>query len=81
MSEHGVDGWYSLDKSEGEVTKDRGSIRVVASVSSSAHLENKSRHSYDALLARLIHHQLTAATNNNQVSLSYFPQMLFPLSN
>ncbi|XP_071540084.1 uncharacterized protein [Panulirus ornatus] len=68
VSEHGVDGWHSLKKSEGEVAKDRGSIHMVASVSSSAHLENKSRQSYGALLARLIHHQLTAATVDIQES-------------
>ncbi|XP_042236153.1 uncharacterized protein LOC121875623 isoform X2 [Homarus americanus] len=65
VSEHGLNGWYSLGKEEGEAGKDRGSIYLEGSVSSSAHLENKNRHSYDSLLARLVHHQLKNSTNNN----------------
>ncbi|KAK8747187.1 hypothetical protein OTU49_016671, partial [Cherax quadricarinatus] len=64
VSERGLNGWYPLEKkSEGEVAKDRGSLHLVGSVSSTAHLENKTRQSYDSLLARLVHHHVNTATN------------------
>ena len=56
-----------LEKNE-ERSKERGKIHLAGTVTSKAQLENKSRQSYDALLARLIHHQLTSTNNNNEVS-------------
>lgn len=55
-----------LEKNE-ERSKERGSIHLAGTVTSKAPLENKSRQSYDALLARLVHHQLAATNNNNEV--------------
>nr|XP_045609144.1 uncharacterized protein LOC123764950 isoform X2 [Procambarus clarkii] len=67
VSERGLNGWHPLEKkSEVEESKERGSILLVGSLSSSAHLENKNRQSYDSLLARLVHHQLIEEANNKQ---------------
>lgn len=66
LSERGTDGWFMLEKNE-ERAKERGSIHLAGTVTSKAPLENKSRQSYDALLARLVHHQNTATNNNNEV--------------
>ncbi|XP_050706717.1 protein unc-13 homolog 4B-like isoform X3 [Eriocheir sinensis] len=67
LSERGADGWFMLEKNE-ERSKERGSIHLAGTVTSKAPLENKSRQSYDALLVRLVHHQLTATNNNNEDS-------------
>ncbi|KAG0727778.1 Protein unc-13 4B [Chionoecetes opilio] len=66
LIERGADGWFDLEKNER--SKERGSIHLAGSVTSKAQLENKSRQSYDALLARLVYHQLTATKNNNEHS-------------
>ncbi|MPC09263.1 Protein unc-13 D [Portunus trituberculatus] len=67
LIERGADGWFMLEKNE-ERSKERGKIHLAGTVTSKAQLENKSRQSYDALLARLIHHQLTSTNNNNEQS-------------
>ncbi|KAK7085594.1 hypothetical protein SK128_023661, partial [Halocaridina rubra] len=65
LSEGGADGWYPLEK-DGELAKDRGTIRLEGKVISSAQLGQADRRSYDALLTRLVHHQLTTKTTDSQ---------------
>lgn len=73
-----MEDWYSLKKMGeegphkvgGDVSreKERGSLHLTASVSSSAaQLGKKDSRSYDCLLAHLIHHQVAATNNNNEV--------------
>ncbi|XP_042873694.1 uncharacterized protein LOC122254194 [Penaeus japonicus] len=66
VSEGTMDGWFALEKEGGDMQKERGSVRVQAFVSTSTKLADNGRRPYDALLTRLIHHQLTTAANNNK---------------
>ncbi|XP_068248829.1 protein unc-13 homolog 4B-like [Palaemon carinicauda] len=65
MSEEGPDGWYPLEK-EGEPSKERGTVRLVGKVVSTAELDHEGRKSYDALLTRLVHHEISLPSINNE---------------